>query len=71
MARNRPPLEGTSGVVAGAGVGVAKGSLVEAGLLPGRVLCAVESGMGVKIGYRCGVATTDVPYAFLQTSFRH
>src|SRR5580704_18217903 len=68
MARNSPPVEGTS--EAGAW-GAAGASLAEAGpLAPGGVLCAVESGMVVKIGYRPCVAIVDVPYAFLQASIR-
>jgi hypothetical protein len=63
MARNSPPVEGGSGTGGGAGI---SGSLAEAGLMgPGRVLCAVESGMVVKIGYRCCVAIREVHDAFL------
>src|SRR5258708_38665042 len=68
MARNSPPVDGTSETGAW---GVAGGSLAVAGpVVPGWVLCAVESGMVVKIGYRSCVAIMDVPYAFLQTSIR-
>src|SRR5258707_12712523 len=68
MARSSPPVEGTS--EAGAW-GAAGASLVVAGpVVPGWVLCAVEYGMVVKIGYRSCVAIMDVPYAFLQTSIR-
>jgi hypothetical protein len=64
MARNIPPVEGTSG--AGEGSGTPRGSLVEAGpTWPGRVLCAVESGMVDKIGYRPSVAIAEVLDAFL------
>ena len=64
MARNIPPVEGTSG--AGEGGGTTGGSLVDAGPeTPGLVLCAVESGMVAKIGYRPSVAIAEVPDAFL------
>src|SRR5258708_7292559 len=68
MARSRPPVDGASGL--GAGPAAAEGSGAEAWpLAPGGVLCAVESGMAVKIGYRPRVAIVDVRHAFLQTSF--
>jgi hypothetical protein len=64
MARNIPPVEGTSG--AGEGAGALEGSLVDAGpARPGRVLGAVESGMIDKIGYRPSVAIAEVLDAFL------
>jgi len=64
MARNIPPVEGAPGTAEEAAT--TGGSLVDAGPeTPGLVLCAVESGMVAKIGYRPSVAIAEVPDAFL------